>query len=636
MNRRKFIHATALTGMGLSMPYAELFANSESIPFQSEEYKMLVFNLLKDWCDGMIEVQIMDPSDPKLHGLLDCPACDTIHGRASDAVYPFFYLAKATGDKKYLNAGITVFEWSQNVSQPDGSWTNDINPNSWNGTTVFGAIALAETLKYHGDLLDEVRYQNWKNRLGEAAEFIYQKFPAIDSTNVNYGATNIYAMNLIGNLLDEPNYIALSKKLASEVKSYFTEDNALLYGEIKPSAHQRSEKGLPGIDLGYNVEESLNSLVLYALHEKDEELLRIVQKSLESHMEFMLPDGGFDNSWGTRMFKWTYWGSRTCDGCQPAFSLMAGYNPAFGTAAFKNTELLKRCTTNGLLHGGPHYVSHGIKPCIHHTFTHTKSLAVILDHWDQMPPITKTNPLPRAASNGLRYFEELDTVLFARGDWRGTVSAYDAEYYPKMDLRQATGNSLGMLYHSRVGLLCAASLAVYRLMEPLNQQDAPGKDIALTPRVETYQDGKWFTNLYDLTANFDSDDQDGEIRISGDVNLKNEDRETLEGSASQFKITYFCSDTELRILVETKQSIKGKTSFTLPIISKNNEPVEQPEENVILITKPEGRVRIAANVSLSIIETQKSRTFNMVPGVEALPIKVDFISNRVELILTVI
>ncbi|MFC5624797.1 hypothetical protein [Algoriphagus winogradskyi] len=636
MKRREFIHTTALTGIGLSLPFANLFAKGDPVTFHSEEYRDLVFSLLKDWCDGMIKVQIINPSDPKVHGLLDCPACETIHGRVSDAVYPFFYMAEATGEKKYLDAGIAVFEWSQNVSQPDGSWTNDVNPNSWNGTTVFGAIALAETLKYHGDLLEADRRQNWTDRLGEAAEFIYRKFPTIDATNVNYGATNSYAMNLIGNLLDEPKYIALSKKLAAEVKKYFTAPNSLLYGEIKPSAHKLSGKGLPGVDLGYNVEESLNSLVMYALHEKDEELLGILQKSLASHLEFMLPDGGFDNSWGTRMFKWTYWGSRTCDGCQPAFSLMAGYNPAFGTAAFKNTELLKRCTADGLLHGGPHYVSHGIKPCVHHTFAHAKSLAVILDHWDQMPTIDQSNPLPRATADGLRYFEELDTVLFSRGDWRGTVSAYDAQYYPKMDLRQATGNSLGMLYHTKVGLLCAASLAVYRLMEPLNQQDAPGKDIALTPRLETFQVGEWFTNLYDLPASFSTEDQNGEIRISGDVKLKNEAREILQGSASDFRITYICSGKGMQIKAETRQALKQQTSFTIPIISKNTEPVEQPEDHVIIITKPEGKVKIEANVPLTIIETEKGRTFNMVPGVEALPIRAELVSESVELTISVI
>jgi hypothetical protein len=31
---------------------------------------------------------------------------------------------------------------------------------------------------------------------------------------------------------------------------------------------------------------------------------------MDTHLEFMLHDGAWDNSWGTRNFKWTYWGNR--------------------------------------------------------------------------------------------------------------------------------------------------------------------------------------------------------------------------------------------------------------------------------------------------------------------------------------
>ena len=78
------------------------------------------------------------------------------------------------------------------------------------------------------------------------------------------------------------------------------------------------------VDLGYNVEESLQSLVLYGLLEQDEEVLATVTKALTTHAEFMLPDGAWDNSWGTRSYKWTYWGSRTSDGCQAAICVAGG------------------------------------------------------------------------------------------------------------------------------------------------------------------------------------------------------------------------------------------------------------------------------------------------------------------------
>lgn len=64
----------------------------------------------------MIKVQIINPLNSKLNGAFDCPACETVHARVMDSVYPFFYMAKATGEQKYLQAGIAAFEWGKNVT----------------------------------------------------------------------------------------------------------------------------------------------------------------------------------------------------------------------------------------------------------------------------------------------------------------------------------------------------------------------------------------------------------------------------------------------------------------------------------------------------------------------------------------
>ena len=303
--------------------------------------------------------------------------------------------------------------------------------------------------------------------------------------------------------------------LAKEVRTYFTEPNKFIFGEGKPSL-ERSEKGLLRADLGYNVEESLNGLVLYALEENDTELIDILTTSMNSHLEFMLPDGAWDNSWGTRQAKWSYWGSRTSDGCQPAFSVMADRNPAFGTAAFKNLELLDRCTADGLLHGGPHYVSHGIKPCIHHTFAHAKVLAFLQDHKHALPKVNKTTPLPREVADSVKTIPEFQVSLAARGPWRATVSAYDGQYTNarKRHIQQATGGSLAVLYHNQVGTLFAASMAEYKMVETYNMQPQPGEDFALTPRIETVKDGVVYSNLYDLKTVPKTSDDGKTIRFN--------------------------------------------------------------------------------------------------------------------------
>jgi len=638
MKRRNFIQFSALAGFGLSLSSAGMFSSCAHQAKHSGEYKKLISGLLKEWCDGMIKVQVINPTDPTTHGMLACPACDHLHGRMMDAVYPFFCMAKTTGDKKYLDAGIAVFEWGQNVSREDGAWTTDLDPKSWDGITVFGAISLAEALHYHGDLLDEERRTRWFERLKVAAAFVYQRFPRIGNANINYGATTIYALNLFGRILNKPEYLERSKEMAAQIKSHFTEQNSFLFGEIQGDRTRRSAKGLQGIDLGYNVEESLNGLVLYALHENDEELILLLEKSLNTHLEFIIPDGGLDNSFGNRVYKWSYWGSRTSDGMQQGFGMMANYNPAFGTAAFKNAELLKQCTKDGLLHGGLHYVSHGIKPCVHHTFAHVKPLAAMLDHWDHLPEINKTAKLPREIADGLKYYKEIDTSLFARGDWRGTVTAYDAEYELNNDCRQATGGVLSLLYHNRVGLLCTSSMAVYKMQEANNQQPAPGEDIALTPRIETYKNETWYTNLFDLTATFNFSDSNNKIEHSANVQLKSEAREVLTETASDFNLNYLCSEQSMEIIASTNQEIKQTTSLVLPVVSPSGEIVKQVSANEITIRKPDGLVKISSSAPIKIKEMPKSRTFNMVPGVEAVPIIADFVAgqNQVKLRIEVI
>ncbi|WP_396635238.1 hypothetical protein [Maribacter sp. R86514] len=320
---------------------------------------------------------------------------------------------------------------------------------------------------------------------------------------------------------------------------------------------------------------------------------------------------------------------------QQAFGLMADYNSALGTAAFKNAELLKKCTHNGLLHGGPHYINYGIKPCVHHTFAHAKPFASILDHWEYLPKIDTSTPLPRVVAYGETYFKELAVSTFGIGDWRGTVSAYDSVYKPTNDVRQATGGTLALLYHNKVGLICTASLAIYKMIEAYNQQPQPGEDIALTPRIETYKDGVWFTSLFDLEATFTSKADNDTIGYEAKVQLKNEEKEVVIETASDFILNYNCSKEKLEISASTNQNIKKPAAFVLPIVSPLGEKVEQLSENIITIEKPNGTVRISANVALMIKETPKDRTFNMVPGLAAVPIIASFQKEKTQVKITI-
>lgn len=504
MNRRQFLFTGATGTLGLALPPGSRGAEQETGAHES--FDTLSRELLREWCNALLAHRIVDPGNAKRHGALDCPACtsihgdDFIHGRCFDAVYPFLHQAKVTGDEKYLTAGIEVFEWSKNVTLESGAWTNDLSPKSWKGPTLFAAIALADTLKYHGDLIDEKTRSRWMERLGKAGDFIHEWMVQFDVANINYGISSIYGFHLLAKMLHRPEYLERSRQFAADLDNWVTE-SGLLHGEGRP--HGRvGPRGSRSVDIGYNVEETLPNILMAAVATGDNKLMATAKRLFDAHLAFMLPDGAWDCSTSSRSAKWTYWGSRTTDGCQAGFAMMAALNPsnpALATAVIENTKLKRRCTVDGLLAGGPHLVSSGIKPCIHHTFTHAKSLTLLRDQPGLAQQIKATAPLPRALADGVSFYPEMASWMAARGPWRATVCALDLAYNEKTFI--SSGGCLSMLWHPKLGPLFASSMPRYNPVEPYNmQRHVDREDTPLTPRIELRQDDQWFTQLYDFTA----------------------------------------------------------------------------------------------------------------------------------------
>ena len=249
--------------------------------------------LLSQWCSTLLKLQVHNTENPFLDGGILCPACGRIHGRCFDAIYPFMYMADETGNMEYLEGAKSLFEWAEKtVSREDGSYVND--PGSqWTGTTVFSVIQLAEALEYHGHLLDEETRERWKARIAKAAAYL-EHFEEFEVCNVNYRITNSLAMELSGKLLNEEHYRERGRQLKKMALDCLTEDG-LLIGEGRP-VDGFSPKGCRSVDIGYNMEESLPSLVQYAYEIDDEKLKETVKKALKYHLKFMLGDGAIDNS----------------------------------------------------------------------------------------------------------------------------------------------------------------------------------------------------------------------------------------------------------------------------------------------------------------------------------------------------
>lgn len=231
---------------------------------------------------------------------------------------------------------------------------------------------------------------------------------------------------------------------------------------------------------------------------------------------------------------------------------MAGRDPRFYKVAFKNLQLMQQCTADGLLQGGPHNASHHITPCVHHTFTHIKALATMLDEGkDDLKTAKNKIELPREQAYGYRFFSDIQTGLVAKGDFRATVIGYDREY--KKDKNgHATGGALTMLWHQLTGPILAASMNNYQLFEAGNMMvdNDPGL-MPLTPRIELKQGVGTYMNISDLNAVIEMQDNGDELIITTKSKLVDQDQKSPEIGEVSCMVTYIFTPAKFTVKFST-------------------------------------------------------------------------------------
>jgi hypothetical protein len=583
------------------------------------ELLTLAQTLSATWAKTLLQLQVTD-SNSANYGTMIYPPENKVHGRMGDTFYPFLHFARNTKDNRYLDAAILLYRWMEKtVSQEDGSWLNEPVKNSWKGTTVFTSIALAEALKLHGDLLDNSFRQQIMDRLKKSGDYIFKNF-SIDYGNVNYPVAGSYCLSLLGELLDSKSYTARGRELAHTALKFFTPKDHFLHGEGTPY-YTPSPKGCFSVDLGYNVEESLPSLVLYSKLTGDKEVLEATLQSMRTHLAFMLPDGGWDNSWGTRNYKWTWWGSRTSDGSQPAYALMADQDPAFYKAALQNTKLLQTCTKDGILYGGPHYASHGVPASLHHTFCHLKALVTILDHGVTVPANAGKIKLPREETNKSHFYTDIQTLLVAKGKFRATITGYDRNY---KDFKggHASGGALSLLWHETAGLIFAASMNEYQLYEAGNmQKDTDAPAVSLTPRIEMEKDGVIYTNINDFSATIQEIKKENSLVVQTTSKLVDKNQQSPTTGEINCEISYHFTDTKLTIHFAQDNTIIGnQVHIILPIISPSTDRTGSAYKSLILDRQAQ-KIVISSDKDFQRLHPwEHVRMFNFVPGLEAIPL----------------
>lgn len=537
--------------------------------------------LLQTWCDTLLSYQVKTAT-PYTNNALICPACHVIHGRIADLCFPLTVLWAKTQNEAYLEQADNLIEWSEyNLKNESGLWRNDVG-NPWFGTSAFSAMSMGEAIYHFGDILPSQYKDKWMPIFLRITDVFttLDRPDFVPVSNYNCGIATLLAM--AWKLTDDVFYYEKSKYWVGKVLDCFDE-NGLLYGEGYP---MDAEDGSHTIDMGYNLEESLPLLLRYA--DLTGDYADLFRARLRDQLAFLLPDGGIDNSFGSRHNKWTYWGSRTSDGLIEGLALVLD-DPMFANACEKTLTLYEKCTHDGLL-AMPMAHEVGEPTCLHHTFTHAKALAVLV--CAKNIPETPKEPIPWEMKQGVKTYQNGKLVLVSNGSFRATISAVKAGFLPEHTANG--GGSLNLLYHQDYGVICAATSAGYIPSEPLNQQYLRTADESPC-----------------MTAQFVVNDQMG----CQDKTVTLSVTETgVTAKAACWSTTYTLNPSAVNIELNCKNGI-----YKLPIVCKNSSCVAVSEDKRII--KIDQKLTIESDVPFTVDPTE--RIFHQVGGLLYLPISVN-------------
>ena len=546
--------------------------------------KKRAYILLKNWCDTLLEYKVSTPT-PYTDGALLCPACHVIHGRIADLCFPLTLLYVNEKDEKYLAAADKFIDWSEyNLKTMDGLWYNDIT-NRWYATSEFSAMSIGEALYHFGDKLPKDTADKWKSiffRMCDVFITLDTRKSYSPVTNYYCGMTAVLAM--AWKLSGDEKYLAKTKYWLDVALSRIDSDG-LLYGEGYPL---ETPSGRHTVDMGYDLEESIPLLLRYSDLTGDRP--EFFKKLFVDHLEFLLPDGAIDDSFGCRHNKWTYWGSRTSDGVIEGLALLLD-DPTCADACERALTLYEKCTHDGIL-AMPMAHEDREPTCLHHTFCHAKALATLLCAPDV--EVHKTT-LPCEKNYGIKSYQKDGIILVSHGKWRATFNASDAAAINPN--ASNGGGSMTLLYHKEMGPVCAATSAVYHPTEITNQQYLRNSE-----------------NPPSMTAQFLIDG----VQACYDKNVRLEYFDTtVKAIAEKWRAEYAFDEDTLNIDLFCENGI-----YNIPIVCSRSTSVTLSDD---------GKSIKIGNISLTSTEKlicdPENRIFNQVGGLMYLPISVTVTSK---------
>ncbi len=471
----------------------------------SREIELKADLLLARMCDALLAFQEQRSGAPDpVRGAIECRTTNPVphgcHTRAAEAVFPFALRYQRTG--RFLNETLQLGDWLVGRQLPEGSWLE--TPHSWWGTTAHELLALAAAMKILAPVLgsDEhkARRERWLNACRRASDFLVLKIRP-DDVPLSYLPTAACALKLVAQFSPGPTWEAHAAELVAHTLGAVTKDGLFV------------EEGREGVDVGISMSQTIPALALYAILARDDRIGERVARIAYDHLVFLWSDGSVDASWGSRIQRWTIWGSFGAYGPAAGFALLSARNPVFREAADRSLGMLGACLLeNGLAGYGPWAAERAQPPapsgaaardgpaediCLYPTVNALVGLAIALYWGDLTGP---TAPLPHEVQQTCRLFPSARAAVVHTGGLSVSF-AWPALAIP--GVYQPRGGSVTHLLCAGIGTVQCATPSLFVRPESLHLPRQRGT-APLTPRIEFRSVDRWYSNIFDAGATLES------------------------------------------------------------------------------------------------------------------------------------
>ncbi|MBN2091947.1 hypothetical protein JW964_20185 [candidate division KSB1 bacterium] len=596
------------------------------------DMKKQSLELLVRFCDSIIWEQITTENDSN-YGAIREPLSINLCPVSGEAIYPLAVVYESTGKKKYGLAALRLMNWVIRNQNQDGTWSPQAEL-FWEPTAQqilalgLSYPKLKEILPIKARRVFLQAILKGGNALSATAKTTFSAHPTSLLAQTAAALAVTYEALQIEQIAES--HLLPLKSAIMEIMPHILmriNKDGFIVERISAS------KKVTGIDVAMNLESTIPNLKLAAKIFPEAGWEPILRKVLASHLYFILPDGSIDNSWGMYANFRSANGYFNTPGCQRTFSMFSDFDSRFETAAVRNFNNLQQSIQNdlvafGLIHKNISLASPKLFPTI------KKAINLAMTFEFGTSAIEENRLLPLDIVGWYKYFPHTGIVLIRTKSYMATIASMTylnsaMSEQNESNFHRPGGGIMTNVWSEEVGVLQTSTPTKYERNTTYFPKTS-FSPLPLSSRIEYYQNGIYFTNLYEFTPQIEiKNENQALVQVVSTGILKNQNQ--AKGNVAyqlthSFHDDYYEKEFSLHYLDDNCQ-----INLIEPFILSGDTKISQLTPKSIAIKNPRAvwKISLLNSEKIDIQSGKDQRRYQWpVSGLKAFPVMVEIPAKR--------